>query len=134
MIIPGCHTIVRGEGEGIALVTSQPINFLSMLDPRTGTITDQKHELHGKSLTGAVLVFPYAIGSSVGAYAIYSLREYATAPSAIVCAKADITTASGCAVAKIPLVDLPESTPLSSIIQGSLARVDADSGRVVVKV
>ena len=134
MIISGCHTIVRGQGKGVALVTSQPINFLSMIDPKTGTVTDQKHELYGKSLRGAVLAFPFAIGSSVGAYAIYSMREYAAAPNAIICAKADITTASGCAAGKIPLVDLPEGTQLSSIIQGSLVNVEADLGRIVVKV
>lgn len=132
MIISNCKKIVGGYGEGRALVTTQPINFLAMVDPKTGIITDQKHELHKKSLKGAVLVFPYAVGSSVGAYAIYSLREYGSAPNAIVCAKADITTASGCAIANIPVVDLPKGAP--AIRQGSIARVEADSGRITVKV
>jgi phosphomecalonate degydratase small subunit len=132
MIISNCRKIVGGSGEGQALVTAQPINFLAMVDARTGKITDPKHDLYGKSLKGSVLVFPYAIGSSVGAYAIYSLKEYGTAPSAIVCARADITTASGCAIANIPVVDLPEGAPV--IKQGSVARVEADAGRVTVKV
>jgi phosphomecalonate degydratase small subunit len=132
MIISNCRKIVGGSGEGQALVTAQPINFLAMVDARTGKITDPKHDLYGKSLKGSVLVFPYAIGSSVGAYAIYSLREYGTAPSAIVCARADITTASGCAIANIPVVDLPEGAP--AIEQGSVAKVEADAGRITVKV
>lgn len=131
MIINNCKKIVGGSGEGRALVTSQPINFLAMVDARTGRITDAKHELYEKSLKGAVLVFPYAIGSSVGAYVFYSLKEYGTAPSAIVCSKADITTASGCAIASIPVVDLPEGAP--AIRQGSVARVEADAGRVTVE-
>lgn len=132
MIISGCRKIVGGSGEGMALVTAQPINFLAMVDAKSGRITDPKHELHEKSLKGAVLVFPYAIGSSVGAYVLYSLREYGAAPSAVVCAKADITTASGCAIANIPVVDLPEGAP--AIKQGSIARVEADAGRITVKV
>jgi predicted aconitase with swiveling domain len=132
MIINDCKKIVGGSGEGPAIVTSQPINFLAMVDPKTGRITDPKHELCDKSIKGAVLVFPYAIGSSVGAYAIYSLRDYGTAPSAMVCTKADITTASGCAIANIPVVDLPKDAP--AIKNGAVARVEADAGRITVKV
>ena len=132
MIINNCKKIVSGSGEGCALVTTQPINFLAMVDPRTGMITDPKHQLHEKSLKGVVLVFPYAVGSSVGAYTIYSLREYGFAPSAVVCSKADITTASGCAIANIPVVDLPKGAP--AIEQGLITRVEADRGRITVKV
>jgi len=132
MIINNCKKIVGGTGEGLALVTSQPLNFLSMVDSKTGKITDPKHDLFEKSLKGVVLVFPYSVGSSVGAYAIYSLREYDTAPSAVVCTKADITTASGCALANIPVVDLPMGTP--KIKQDAITRVEADVGRITVKV
>jgi predicted aconitase with swiveling domain len=132
MIIGNCKRIVGGSGEGPAVVTAQPINFLAMVDAKTGVITDQKHELYNKSLKGAVLVFPYAVGSSVGAYAIFSLKEYGTAPSAVVCTKADITTASGCAIAGIPVVDLPAGAP--AIKHGAIAKVEADAGRITVKV
>jgi uncharacterized protein len=132
VIISNCRRIVGGTGEGKTLVTSQPINFLSMVNANTGTITDPLHELHGKSLKGSVFILPYAIGSSVGAYAIYSLKEYGNAPSAVVCSKADITTASGCALANIPVVDLPNRIPFSSLKQGLKARVEADARRIVV--
>ncbi len=132
IIISNCKKIVGGSGEGQTLVTAQPINFLAMVDTKTGMVTDPKHDLYRKSLKGTVLVFPYAVGSSVGAYAIYSLREYGTAPSAVVCYKADITTASGCAIANIPVVDLPEGAP--AIKQGAVAKVEADTGRITLKV
>jgi uncharacterized protein len=134
VIISNCRKIVGGIGEGKTLVTTQPINFLAMIDTKTGAIADPWHQLHGKSLKDVVLVLPYAIGSSVGAYAIYSLKEYGTAPSAVVCSKADITTASGCAIANIPVVDLPNGTQLSTIGQDLTARVEADAGRVIIKV
>ena len=133
MIISNCRRIVGGTGEGKTLVTMQPINFLAMVNARTGTITDPLHELHDKSLKGSVLILPYAIGSSVGAYAIYSMKEYGNAPSAVVCSKVDITTASGCALAEIPVVDLPDGTPISILKQGLKARVEADARRIVVE-
>jgi predicted aconitase with swiveling domain len=132
MIISNLRRIVGGTGEGKILVTIQPINFLAMVNVYTGTITDPLHQLHGKSLKGSVLILPYAIGSSVGAYAIYSLKEYGNAPNAVVCSKADIITASGCALANIPLVDLPNRIPFSSLKQGLKARVEADAIRVVI--
>lgn len=133
MIISNCRRIVGGTGEGKTLVTMQPINFLAMVNAKTGIITDALHELHDKSLKGSVLILPYAIGSSVGAYAIYSLKEYGNAPSAVVCSKVDITTASGCALAEIPVVDLPDGTPISILKQGLKARVEADARRIVVE-
>jgi predicted aconitase with swiveling domain len=132
VIISNCRRIVGGTGEGKTLVTSQPINFLATVNAKAGTITDPLHELYCKSVKGSVLVFPHTIGSSVGAYAIYSLKEYGNAPSAVVCSKADITTASGCALANIPVVDLPNGIPLSSLKQGLKARVEADARRIVV--
>jgi predicted aconitase with swiveling domain len=132
VIISNCRRIVGGTGEGKTLVTMQPINFLAMVNAKTGTITDPLHELHGKSLKGLVLILPFAIGSSVGAYAIYSMKEYGNAPSAVVCSKVDITTASGCALAEIPVVDLPDGTPISILKQGLKARVEADARRIVV--
>jgi predicted aconitase with swiveling domain len=127
MIISNCHRIVGGIGEGPALVTDQPINFLAMVDAKSGLITDTKHQLYGKSIKGSVLIFPYSVGSSVGAYAIYALKENGNAPSAVICSKADITTASGCAIAGIPVVDLPAGTKLTLISEGALTRVDASS-------
>lgn len=130
MKISGCKKIVGGSGEGRGLISSQPINFLAMVDTKTGKITDRRHELYGESLKGTVLVFPNAIGSSVGAYVFYSLRRTGTAPVAIVCSKVDITTASGCAIAEIPAVDLPEGRKLSSLAAGERFRVDADTGTI----
>jgi predicted aconitase with swiveling domain len=134
MIISGCHKIVRGQGNGPAVVTTQPINFLGVVDARLGKITDPKHELHGIPLAGTILVYPFAVGSSVGAYVIYSMREYGTAPYAIVCSIADITTASGCAIANIPLVGLPRGMSVAEVKTGSTLSVDADSGRITVKI
>jgi uncharacterized protein len=132
VIISNCRKIVGGTGEGRTLVTTQPINFLAMVDTKTGAVVDLQHQLNGRSLKGKVLALPCAIGSSVGAYVIYSLKEYGTAPSAMICSKADITIASGCAIANIPVVDLPHGIELYTLRQDLIAKVEADAGRVVI--
>jgi len=94
---------VRGKVTGKVIKSSQPINFLGAIDKKTGAITDQKHDLFGKNIAGSILVFPNGIGSSVGAYTIYSLKANNSATAAMACQKADLTVASGCALANIPL-------------------------------
>ena len=124
-----CRTIVKGIGEGEALVTKQPINFLTMIDLKSGIVKYDRHELYKKNIANKVLVFPNAVGSSVGAYSIYALKGNNVAPKAIVCNKADITTASGCAIANIPLVDSPERD-VFAIKSGSTVKVDAVIGLI----
>ncbi len=97
-------TIVKGKAKGIVLKTTTPINFLGAVDKKTGLIRDENHDLYQKSIKDVILVFPHGIGSSVGAYTIYSLKSNNSAPLAMVCQKSDLITASGCALANIPLM------------------------------
>lgn len=96
--------IVRGKTKGSLLVAKNPINFLGGIDKKTGIVHDKKHDLFGKSVGGKILAFPFGVGSSVGAYTLYSLKYNNCAPLAMICLKADLTTASGCAISNIPLV------------------------------
>jgi predicted aconitase with swiveling domain len=128
-----CRRIVGGSGFGLSLVTRQPINFLTMIDPETGVFHDVEHELHSRSLRSRVLVFPKAIGSSVGAYALYSLKTNGVAPAAIICTNTiDIITASACAISGIPAVDMKDQLfgLLSTLRQGTRVQVDADNCRI----
>jgi predicted aconitase with swiveling domain len=96
--------IVKGKAKGKILKSQIPINFLGAVDKKTGIVRDDKHDLFQKSIKNTILVFPYGVGSSVGAYTIYSLKSNNSAPYAMICKKADLTVASGCALANIPLV------------------------------
>jgi phosphomecalonate degydratase small subunit len=120
---------------GRSLVTTQPINFLTMLNPRTGIVDDSEHELYGRSLKSKILVFPNAIGSSVGAYALYSLKTKGLAPRAIICSSViDIITASACAISDIPAVDMKGQPfeSMSIIRTGTQVVVDADSCHIKI--
>ena len=96
---------IRGE----ILFTSEPIAFLQGVDPEIGAVSDKKHELYGKAFAGKILAFPNAVGSSVGAYVIYRLAKNHVGPKAMINQNSDIITASGCAISRIPLFDLPDS-------------------------
>lgn len=101
--------IVSGDADGEILYSSQPIAFLQGVDTEGGFVSDKKHEIYSVPFAGKILVFPNAVGSSVGAYVIYRLKKNGKAPKAIVNQKADIITASGCAIAQIPLYDLAKN-------------------------
>ena len=96
--------LVRGKARGTILKSGDPINFLGTVDKKTGIISDKSHQLFQKPLRDTILVFPSGIGSSVGAYTIYSIKLNGSAPAAMLCTKADLTVATGCAIADIPLL------------------------------
>jgi len=119
-------TIVKGKAKGTIMKSNNPINFLGAVDKKTGLIRDQSHDLFQKSVKDKILVFPHGIGSSVGAYTIYSLKSNNSAPLAMVCQKADLTTASGCALANIPLVVISKEE-FDSLENGKDFEIDTDS-------
>lgn len=125
------RAIVKGRAQGAVLKTDTPINFLGSVDKKTGVISDDMHDLVGRSIRGSILVFPHGVGSSVGAYTIYSLKSNDSAPHAMVCKKADITVASGCALANIPLVVVTDDE-YGRLESDTMMELDADSGTLKV--
>lgn len=123
-------TIVKGKAQGKILKTNTPINFLGSVDKKTGVINDNRHDLIGKSVKDSILVFPHGVGSSVGAYTIYSLKSNNSAPLAMICKKADLTVASGCALANIPLV-IAKEEEFDKLENGKQVTLDTDSGKIL---
>lgn len=118
--------LVKGKTEGIILKSNDPINFLGTVDKKTGIISDKNHELYEKSIRDSILVFPSGVGSSVGAYTIYSIKSNNAAPLAMICQKADLTVATGCALANIPLI-IVSNDEFSSLPNGQKILLDTDS-------
>lgn len=118
--------LVSGKVEGTVLKSKDAINFLGTVDKKTGIISDKNHDLYEKSIKDTILVFPSGVGSSVGAYTIYSIKSNGTAPLAMICQKADLTVATGCALANIPLIVVPDEE-FSSINNGMKLSFDTDS-------
>jgi predicted aconitase with swiveling domain len=117
--------LVSGKVEGIVLKSEHPINFLGTVDKKTGIISDENHDLYEKSIKDTILVFPSGVGSSVGAYTIYSIKSNESAPLAMICTKADLTVATGCALANIPLIII-SNEEFSSIKSGKKLLLDTE--------
>ena len=120
-----------GKANGQPLLTNQPLNMLSMIDAKSGEVKDEKHELFNKTLNKKILVFPNAIGSSVGAYIFYSLKTNKVNPLGIICLKkCDTITASGCAISDIPLVDSVDQEIKPFLQQDIDIFLDADNQKI----
>lgn len=122
--------LVSGKVQGIVLKSEKPINFLGTVDKKTGIISDKNHDLFEKSIKDTILVFPSGVGSSVGAYTIYSIKSNNTAPLAMICQKADLTVATGCALTNIPLITISDEE-FSSIKNGMKISLDTDSSNPI---
>ena len=118
--------LVKGKTRGIVLKSNDPINFLGTVNKKTGIVSDKSHELFEKPIKDSILVFPSGVGSSVGAYTIYSIKSNDSAPLAMICKKADLTVATGCALANIPLVIISDEE-FSSIQDGQKISLDTES-------
>ena len=115
--------LVQGKAQGTVLKSKNPINFLGTVDKKTGIISDKNHELFEKPIKDSILVFPSGVGSSVGAYTIYSIKSNNSAPLAMICKKADLTVATGCALTNIPLVIISDEE-FSSFQSGQKISLD----------
>ena len=122
--------LVPGKVQGIVLKSEKPINFLGTVDKKTGVISDKNHDLFEKSIKDTILVFPSGVGSSVGAYTIYSIKSNNTAPLAMICKKADLTVVTGCALTNIPLIIISDEE-FSSINNGMKISLDTDSSNPI---
>jgi len=122
--------LVPGKVQGVVLKSTKPINFLGTVDKITGIISDKNHDLFEKSIKDTILVFPSGVGSSVGAYTIYSIKSNNTAPLAMICQKADLTVATGCALTNIPLIIISDEE-FSSIENGMKISLDTDSSNPI---
>ena len=122
--------LVKGKTQGIILKSNEPINFLGTVDKKTGIISDKNHELYDKSIRDSILAFPSGVGSSVGAYTIYSIKSNNSAPLAMICQKADLTVATGCALANIPLI-IVSNDEFSLLKNGQKISLDTESSNPI---
>lgn len=118
--------LVQGKIQGTVLKSKDSINFLGIVEKKSGIISDKNHDLFNKSIKDSILVFPSSIGSSVGAYTIYSIKSNDSAPLAMICLKADLTVVTGCALANIPLLIISEEE-FNSLKNGIKIAIDTKS-------
>ncbi|MDD3976711.1 MAG: DUF126 domain-containing protein [Methanomicrobium sp.] len=124
--------ISKGQGSGELLKSSEPISFLSGVDPQTGVVVENGHPLQGKSIAGKVLAFPYGKGSTVGSYVIYALKRNEKSPVAIINIDAETIIAVGAIIADIPMIDRLEKN-IFDVDDGTKIIVDGDLGTAIIE-
>ena len=122
-----CRKISKGHAKGEVLVTKDPLSFLGGVDPHTGVVIDQGHELYGEKISDKILVIPSGKGSTVGSYVIFQMAKSKTAPKAIISIEAEPIIATGAIMAGIPMVHHPEAPILDILKNGDIIEVDADN-------
>ena len=118
--------LVKGKIQGTVLKSENPINFLGTVEKKSGVISEKNHDLFNKSIKDSILVFPSGVGSSVGAYTIYSIKSNDSAPRAMICLKADLTVVTGCALTNIPLLII-SNDEFNSLKNGMKIKIDTES-------
>ena len=108
------RVIKEGQAAGEALVSREPISFLGGVNPQTGVVIEQGHELAGHSVAGKILVFPTGKGSTVGSYTLYRLARAGLAPAGIINAESEPIVAVGVIISDIPMVDQVDISLLRS--------------------
>lgn len=127
-----CRSISRGVAEGRVLISHDAISFLGNVDPKTGIVVEQEHDLYGKSIKDMVLVFPHGKGSTVGSYVLYQLSKNGVAPSAMINIESEPIVAVGAIISDIPLVDRMEIDPYEVLTNDTLVKIDSQNGYVEI--
>lgn len=132
------HGVVEGVAEGEAIVTRQAFAFSHGIDPKTGIVTDPRHELKGQSLAGRILIYPHGRGSTTGDLWMLELARCGKSPAAIMNVETDPITVAGSVLSRltygvtIPIIEKLDRNPLDVIETGDYIRVDANRGTAEV--
>lgn len=121
--------IVEGKVEGEAIVTSQPLSFMGSVNPKTGYIIEQGHELEGQCLSGKIFVFPFSKGSTGGSYMLYEVVKNGVGPRGIINSDAEVICIIGAITADLPMID---KVDLGKIASGDYIRMNATDGIVEI--
>lgn len=96
---PAAFSVLSGAASGPVVATREALSFWGGVDPATGLVIDVHHPLHGKSLTGAILLMPSSRGSCTGSGVLLDLILTGRGPSALVFTEAEDVLTLGALVA-----------------------------------
>jgi predicted aconitase with swiveling domain len=131
MLLKG-RKVNGGIAEGEAIVSKLPFSYLGDLDPRTGIVLPEGHDLRGQRIAGKIFVFPIGKGSTVGPNVAYSAKRLGNTPKAMVCVHAEPVMAMVAIMNDIPMVADFDDNILDMIRSGDRVRVDGDTGIIEV--
>lgn len=118
--------------EGEALVTRDGFSARYDLDPLTGVISRESHDLFGQSIVGKIVVFDFSKGGVATSWRLLDLVERGTAPAGLIFNVINPVMVQAAVLANIPIVHQLDPNPLSVINSGDWIRVFPAEGRVEV--
>ena len=77
-------SVQSGTAQGPVLATTEALSFWGGVDPATGGIIDIHHPLHGRCLTGRILMMPSSRGSCTGSGVLLDLALTGRGPAALI--------------------------------------------------
>lgn len=131
------QVIIRGNAEGNALVTSEPLSFWGGYDFESGEITDRRHPLSGENASGRILALPFSRGSSTTTAVLLESVNAGTAPAAIITTKVDSFFALASIVAKemydgqFPVIKI-SPRDLAHLQSGDFVTID-ENGSILIR-
>lgn len=122
--------ILAGTAEGPVLATAEPLSFWGGIDPASGRVIDVHHPLHGRCVTGTVLMMPSTRGSCTGSGVLLDLALTGRAPAALVFSEPEDVVTLGALIAAemfgrpIPVVRV-DTAAFAALAAQPAARISA---------
>lgn len=126
--------IVEGTARGPALVAAEAISFLGDVDILSGTIVGDLPSVHGKSMRGTVLIFPYTRGSAGAWRFLHQLHKHGNAPVALVTASVpDPSVVQGAILSRIPVACAPAQDLAALASDGDMIELVVSGERATLR-
>lgn len=93
------RSVLPGVAKGPVVMTREALSFWGGVDPATGDVIDIHHPLHGRSLTGAILMMPTSRGSCTGSGVLLDLILTGRGPQALIFTEAEDVLTLGALIA-----------------------------------
>ena len=93
------RSILAGAAAGPIIAAGEALSFWGGVDPATGKVIDVHHPLHGKTITGGILMMPSSRGSCTGSGVLLDLALTGRAPAALIFSEAEDVLTLGALIA-----------------------------------
>ncbi|MDR0810616.1 MAG: aconitase family protein [Gemmobacter sp.] len=135
-------SILAGTAHGPILATPEPLSFWGGVDPATARVIDVHHPLHGRCLSGSILMMPSTRGSCSGSAMLLDMALHGRAPAALVFSEAEDIVTLGALIAAemfsqpLPVLRLPPDAwaQLALAESATITETEITAGDLVIPV